>query len=386
MAFPVAYISTYPPKQCGIATYTYDLINSMSNVQAKVVCIADKEAGYGPPVAIVIRRGNKGDYLNAQAKLNESGIKAVHLEHEFGLFGGDDGQWILELTGGLKKPLVTTFHTVLSTPTQRQLQLVRQLAAASRYVIVMAKRLLTGLYQLSAEKIAVIPHGVPEPIAASREELKAAYGFEGRKVISSFGLLSRSKGIEYAIEAMGKLKENHPEALYLIIGKTHPNILRQEGEGYRAELREQTRKLGLEENVKFVDEFLDKGKLVQYLTLTDIYLAPYPGSQQITSGTLAYAIGLGKATVSTPFIYAKELLGSGRGLFADFCDGRSIARELERILASPQLQEQLESKAFAYGKRMRWSNVAQRHLDIYRRAAEQRTLTDSGVNGLAAED
>jgi glycosyltransferase involved in cell wall biosynthesis len=390
MKFPIAYISTYPPKQCGIATYTYDLLSSMpKEVKAKVVAITDQETECSPSVFTTIRRDSKNDYCAAAEKLNNSSAKVVHLEHEFGLFGGEDGNWILDLLRALEKPLVTTFHTILSSPTKKQLLLVREISLESHCVIVMAqeaKRILTEIYQLSPEKIAVIHHGVPDPLPVSRKELKAKYGFAGRKVISSFGLLSRGKGMEYAIDAMGKIKAQHRKALFLIIGKTHPNILKLQGEQYRTELKEQVEKLGLEENVKFIDEFLDKKKLIEYLTLTDIYLTPYPGKQQITSGTLAYAVGLGKATVSTPFIYAKELLDSGRGLFADFCDSDSIARELDRILSSPTLQKQIESKAFAYGKYMRWSHVAKKHFTLYRRATGQIPVQDAGACDLAVQN
>lgn len=391
MVLPITYISTYPPKQCGIATYTYDLITNMpKESKATVVAMVNTgEATSNSPVSTTIRRDNRDDYLAAAKFINKSNTRVVHLQHEFGLFGGEDGNYLLDFLAALEKPLVTTFHTVLSSPTKNQLQLVRQISLSSHWVIVMAqeaKRILTQLYQLSPEKIAVLHHGVPNPLATSRQELKAKYGLTSRKVISSFGLLSRGKGMEYAIDAMGQIKDAHPEALYLIIGKTHPDVLARQGEEYRTELKEQVAKLGLEKNVKFIDEFLDKEKLIEYLTLTDIYLTPYPGKQQITSGTLAYAVGLGKATVSTPFIYAKELLAEGRGLFADFCDGKSIARGLEIILSSPKLQQEIESKAFEYGKYMRWSYVAQKHFTLYRRATGQMLVPDVGVSKLAVQN
>ena len=360
MPFRFAVLSTFPPRQCGIATYCYDLLTHLPSLaKPEVIAICEEQKKNTNPIGLCIEQQKRDDYLKAAVFVNQSKAQLVHIQHEFGIFGGPDGSYLLDFLAHLQKPAVTTFHTVLAKPDANKFKIMQKVAMQSSKVIVMAQRakeILTEIYGITPEKIFTFHHGVPAPVSATRQELKKRLNLDGRPVISTFGLLGRGKGIEYAIRAVAKAKELFPNLCYLIIGKTHPGVQRNEGEEYRHQLMQLTSSLGMENNIQFVDRFLDKEELVEYLTLTDIYLTPYIGQEQITSGTLAYAVGLGKAVISTPYIYAQELLSGGRGLLAEFRDSDSIARCLEQ--GAGQL-----------GKFMSWDYVAEQHLALYCQAA-----------------
>lgn len=384
MPFRFSVLSTFPPRQCGIATYCYDLLTHLPSLARPGVLALCEEEKNEPanPINFCLRQHTRDDYLAAAAYVNRSKTQLVHIQHEFGIFGGADGSYLLDFLAHLQKPAVTTFHTVLAKPDPNKFKIMQQVALQSARVIVMAQRakeILVDNYGINPDKICILHHGVPKPVSASRQELKTRLDLEGRPVISTFGLLGRGKGIEYAIQAVAKAKEQFPNLCYLIIGKTHPGVKKHEGEDYRYMLMELSRSLGVENNIQFVDRFLDKNELVEYLTLSDIYLTPYIGQEQITSGTLAYAVGLGKAVVSTPYVYAQELLSHGRGLLAQFRDSDSIADCLIQILSSPQLQAQLEERAGQLGKLMSWDYVAEQHLALYCQVAAEKEQYSTGA-------
>lgn len=382
MPFRFSVLSTFPPRQCGIATYSYDLLTHLPSLaKPNVLAICEEESQPGN-LEFCVRQHIREDYLALATHVNRSKAQLVHIQHEFGIFGGRDGSYLLDFLAQLQKPAVTTFHTVLATPDPHKFKIMQKVALQSARVIVMAKRakeILVDTYGINPDKICMLHHGVPKPTSATRGELKKRLNLEGRPVISTFGLLGRGKGIEYAIQAVAKAKEQFPDLCYLIIGKTHPSVKKHEGEDYRYMLMELTRVLGVEDNVKFLDRFLDKEELVEYLTLSDIYLTPYIGQEQITSGTLAYAVGLGKAVVSTPYVYATELLAEGRGLLTEFRDADSMANCLLKILASPQLQAQLEERAGQLGKLMSWDYVAEQHLALYCQVAAEKEHYKTGA-------
>lgn len=383
MPFRFATLSTFPPRECGIATYTYDLLTHLPTLaKPSVLGIFEDTCEPHHHLEVCIRQHKREDYRALALHVNKSKAQLVHIQHEFGIFGGSDGSYLLDFLAQLQKPAVTTFHTVLADPDPHKFKITQQIGMQSAKIIVMAqkaKTILTEHYQIDPKKIVMLHHGVPRPTTRTRTELKKQLGLEGRPIITTFGLLGRGKGIEYAIQAVAKAKEHFPDLCYLVIGKTHPGVKKQEGEDYRYMLMELTRILGIEENVKFLDRFLDKKELVEYLTLSDIYLTPYIGQEQITSGTLAYAVGLGKAVVSTPYVYAEELLAEGRGLLTKFKDADSIAESLIKILGSETLQKELETKAGQLGKLMSWDYVAEQHLSLYCQVAAEGEAYETGA-------
>ena len=361
-ALHLAFVSTYPPRACGIATFTQDLVRELEKVPGiaapSVVAMEREPLQYGLRVRSTIREQERADYVRAAERLNASSVDVVVIEHEYGIYGGADGEYILDFARALEKPLVTTLHTVLPEPSANQRRILRELGRLSSRVVTMARRsrdLLACVYGIGADRIEVIPHGVPllKP-SASKQALKQHYGLAGRSVMSTFGLLSEGKGIEYGIEAVSQVARRHPDLCYLVLGKTHPNIVAQEGERYREKLEGLVQQYGIAQNVRFVNRYLTKQEIVDYLALSDIYLTPYLGKDQAVSGTLAYAAGSGKAIVSTPYRYAEEMLADGRGLLAAFRDAGSIAAAVERILDHPQEARRMEEKMRALGRGMFW--------------------------------
>lgn len=302
--FNVAFLSTYPPMECGIATFTQDIINELKKIKIvkppKVIAVKDRNYEFPNDVIYEIDKECKSDYLKLASRLNNSNIDLLVIEHEYGIYGGNDGEYILELTENLKVPYVVTFHTILSKPSEKQKFILNRLSSKSIRIITMAKNtipLLNNMYGTDEKKINVIPHGVPNITTLSKANLRNKYRLSDRKIVSTFGLLSPGKGLEYGIEAIAKIKDIFPEILYLIIGETHPNIKETNGEEYRNKLKELIKKLGVEDNVKFLNRYLSKKEIVEYLKLSDIYLTPYLSREQAVSGTLAYAAGLGKLII-----------------------------------------------------------------------------------------
>ena len=296
------------------------------------------------------------------------------MEHEYGIYGGEWGSFLLDLVEGVKLPVVVTLHTTLSAPNQLQRDILQKICQKSEATVVMAQNtvpLLSDVYSVDREKIVVIHHGVPRMNLPSREELKREAGLEGRTVVSTFGLLSPGKGIEYGIRAIGQVAEKHRDILYLILGQTHPVIKRQYGEEYREQLEELVDELGLKNHVQFVNRYLSKADIMRYLKLSDIYLTPYLGKEQAVSGTLAYAVGCGRVIVSTPYAYAEEMLADGRGLLAEFKDSDSIAKQIQFLLDNPQERKKMEEKTQRLGEEMFWDSVAKRYAELFQSVKER---------------
>jgi len=320
----VAFLSTYPPRECGLATFTQDLINAIDSsgeIDTKVIAVTNMENyAYDSKVIAQIAQHEQADYMKAARELNDSDIDLLVIEHEYGIFGGEHGAYILDLINNLEIPVVTTLHTILSKPDPKQQSIINELGKKSEKVITMArntKPLLKSIYGIDPEKIEVIHHGVPKKEFQSRESLKKKYGYENRQIISTFGLIGPSKGIEHGIEAISKVAKDHKDALYLILGHTHP-ALKEEGTAYRSKLEELVETLDLKNNVEFINKYLSKDEIIEYLQLSDIYMTPYLGKDQAVSGTMAYAVGYGRAIVSTPYMDAEEMVSGCRVLLSQF--------------------------------------------------------------------
>ncbi|WAM33007.1 glycosyltransferase family 4 protein [Caldicellulosiruptor morganii] len=372
MSIKPVFVSTYPPRECGIATFTQDLVNAIEKYNdvkyCYVIALSKDKHIYDNRVLYDINQDKFSNYVKAVNLINMSDIDVVVIEHEYGIFGGEDGDYIVPFVKLIRKPIITTFHTVLKNPTAKQFEILKKLADASYKVITMAKttkEILMDVYDVEEEKIEVVHHGVPYMELEDKEILKKKYNLDGKKVISTFGLISPGKGLEYAIQAMDRVRKEFEDAVYLILGQTHPNIKRIKGEEYRDKLVNMVRELKLEDNVVFVDKYLTKREIMEYLRLSDIYLTPYIGREQAVSGTLAYAIGSGKAIVSTPYTYAQEMLSDGRGMLVEFEDAYSIADAIITLLKDENLRKEIERRTAEVGKEMYWHNVAKRMIDIF---------------------
>ena len=380
----VSFISTYPPRKCGIATFCSDVLNSLKGLysdgeinreQTNFEVIAlnnNKETyNYGREVTFHIRDQHRNDYQRAADFINHSPVDAVSVQHEYGIFGGEDGNYINYLLAGLKKPVVTTLHTVLENPSPGQRQTMMRICEQSVAVVVMAQAavdILSNVYRIPDEKILLIPHGAPDVPFLDSSYYKDQFQAEGRKVLLTFGLLSPSKGLEYAVEAMEKVVEVHPDSLYIILGATHPEVKRRHGEEYRHSLEKMVHDKGLENNVAFYNQYVSLERLVQFLVATDVYITPYLGRDQITSGTLAYALACGKAIVSTPYIYAEELLAEERGCLVPFRDSESLAESVISLLSDEALRNKMRKNSYQYGRQMIWKEVARSYAAAFEQA------------------
>lgn len=369
-----AYIATYPPSECGIATFTKDVVTSVAKYTpfSRPTVVAVKREHEIEPYERIVRfqilKEVRNSYLDAAKFLNESSVDIVSVQHEYGIYGGPDGEYVLDLVEALEKPAVATLHTVLQNPSPNQKRIIQKLGRMCEVLIVMVKtgrQILLDVYGVDPRKVTVIPHGVPNVHRVSTTSVKRALGIADKLILSTFGLINRGKGIEYVIQAMPKILERHPNAIYLVLGETHPGVRRHEGESYRNMLTEIIDKLGIHEYVRFNNRFLTLNELVRYLCATDVYITPYLNKDQIVSGTLAYALGCGKAIVSTPYLYAEEVLAEGRGLLVDFASPDSIAEAVNRILDDKDLKESLEAAAYRYGRRAAWFNVAVDYLELF---------------------
>ncbi len=361
------FLSSFPPRECGIATFTTDVVESYDRRyggSSDVIAIEEPDAperAYPPNVVAHLIQNDRASYRAIAEFVNAHPCDALNIQHEYGLFGGEDGAWITDLIEFVMKPVVVSLHTVLPEPSESHLRITRAICEGATAIVVLSatgREILITRYGIDPSKVNVIPHGVPDVAFRETDMPKGYFGLHDRAVISTFGLINRGKGLEYAIEAMRDISARHPEALYLILGQTHPVVRRREGEVYRESLEALVAQYGLENNVKLVDRYLPFDELVQYLQATDIYLTPYLNPVQIVSGTLAYAIGCGKAVVSTPYLYAEELLAHGRGYFVNFRDARSIADTIMSLLDDPALRSSTERRAYKYGRQMTWNNVA----------------------------
>jgi glycosyltransferase involved in cell wall biosynthesis len=373
----IAHVSTYPPRECGIALYTEDLVQSIGSDKFvhHILAVDDDKlhCKYTHPVSFVINADNPSKYAEAAQLLNQSDCSVVSLQHEYGIFGGDWGRNILEFTRSLQKPLVTTFHTVLTDLPQLARKILVELSSKSRYVVVTigkAAQLITETYNVPMNKVRVIPHGAPPAFRRDASLDKERLGLSGREIVSTVGFLSPAKGIDCAIAAMKILVEKHPSILYLIVGETHPTLRKHEDEKYRRELEDLIRKLGLAENVMFVDRFVSDQELSTFLNISDVYVAPYRGRDQVSSGTLTGAMAHGKAIVATPTLFANETLSFGRGLFCEYDDAKSIAHQVDLILSNQSLRRKLEVRAKEYGEEVEWGQTAKGYAEIFAEAAK----------------
>lgn len=368
----VAYLSTYPPRECGIATFTKDLLDAIDELggchSSKVIAVNDKGAiyNYDKRVKCIIERDCIDDYIQAANYVNSSSIDIVNIQHEFGLFGGDCGEYIDYFLENVKKPVITTLHTVQKEFDPKACEVLKKVLQKSEATVVIAHNAVEILKKqgLPLKKYAIIPHGCPYIQLVSNEYVKASLGLKGRFVISTFGLISRSKGIEYVIKALPSVIEVMPQILYLIIGETHPEVRKYEGEKYRKQLIQLVYDLGLEKNVRFHNRFLPKRELIKYLQATDVYVTPYISPDQISSGTLVYALGAGKAVISTPYLHAQEVLADDRGFFCKFKDSSSITNSLNKLF-DETLRKNVEVKAYKYSRRFLWSNVAKKYVKLF---------------------
>lgn len=377
---PIAFVSNYLPRRCGIATFTHDLCEAVASQVGPdqdvfAVAMNDVPEGYPYPerVRFEVRQSVQADYRMAAEFLNISQVSAVCLQHEYGIFGGASGSHILALLRRLRRPLVTTLHTVLKTPSDDQARVLRDIARLSDRLVVMsglAVDILHDVYDVPREKIVMIPHGIPDVPFIDPNFCKDLFGVEGKKVILTFGLLSPGKGIEYAIQALPKVVQKHPEAVYIVLGETHPHIKRESGEEYRNGLLRQVGELGLKEHVVFHGRFVDQKELCEFLGAADLYITPYLNEAQITSGTLAYALGAGKATISTPYWYATEMLADGRGRLVPFRDADAIAEQIVGLLDNEVERHAMRKRAYTYCRKMVWQRVAQDYLDLFAEASE----------------
>ena len=379
----IAFVSTCPPRQCGIATFSGDLQRALKRADPSVLIqwAAINEAStihpYGPEVRWRIRQGDPASYRAAAEHLNVADVDVVSLQHEFGLYGtwGDPFEdHLASFLDVLDKPLVTTLHSVLPDPSPSIRAAVERLIVHSEWIVVMAQRarsMLIESYGIAEDRVVVVPHGVPPVHPHGRTRMKEQLDLSGRTIITTFGLVDPRKGLEYMIEGMQAVREQDPTALYLVVGKTHPELVRREGEAYRRQLWQLVKELGLQHHVEFVDEYLTQTQIVQYLLASDVYVTPYLDPTQITSGTLAYALGAGKAIVSTPYPHAVEVLTDDRGILVPFRSQSALAEATLRILGDPKLKRRLELAAYAYGRETAWPRVGERMLSILRSAASQ---------------
>jgi len=391
----IAFVSDYAPRRCGIATFTHDLCEAVAKQAEPVhdvfaVAVNDRPEGYpySNRVRFEVREPALADYRLAAEFLNINQVSVVCLQHEYGIYGGTSGAHILAMLKRLRRPLVTTLHTVLKEPSEQQHLVMQEIGRLSDRMVVMseiARGILREVYDVPKEKIATIPHGIPDVPFIDPSFYKDQFDVEGRKVLLTFGLLSPGKGIEYVIEALPEILKKHPEVVYIILGATHPHVKRETGEEYRNSLTRRVHELGLTEHVIFQNRFVELKELCEFLGAADIYVTPYLNEEQITSGALAYAMGAGRATISTPYWHATEMLASDRGRIVPFRDAGAIAAQVIDLLDNETRCHAMRKRAYNYCRKMVWSRVAQNYLDLYTEASESWIERRHAVVPAAAE-
>lgn len=364
----LALIGNYLPRKCGLATFTFDTFSALTarypDLKVDVYAMDDHPGRYAYPAAVTgsIPQHDKAAYLDTARTIETSGAQAIWVQHEYGIYGGPAGEHLIALLDRTTLPVIATLHTILENPSADERRVMEALLRRASRVIVMAdkgREILRRVHGVDARKVIMIPHGVPDRAFAAPDGFKADFGWQGRQVILTFGLLAPSKGIETMIRAMPDIARQHPDALYVVLGATHPNLVAHEGEAYRDRLHALAAELGVERNVQFVNTFAEQDALLDYLQAADIYATPYPGKAQITSGTLANAVAMGKPVVSTPYVHATEILDDGHGVLVDFGDSVGFAREINALLSSDEKRGELAARAYARGRTMIWERSAE---------------------------
>lgn len=380
----IAFLGDYLPRLCGIATFTKDLSESIAHAAPSSDCfvgaVNDRPEGYDYPgrVRFELQEKELDSYRRAADFLNFNNAQILCVQHEFGIYGGNAGSHLLALLREVRMPVVTTLHTVLQNPNPDQRRVMEELVRLSDRVVVMAQKgvdFLREIYHVPEEKIDLIPHGIPDLPFTDSSLFKSQFGVEGKKVLLTFGLIGPGKGIEHVIEALPGIVANHPDVIYLILGATHPNLLAKEGERYRMSLERLAADLGMKEHIIFHNSFVSMDDLKEFIGATDIYITPYLNEAQITSGTLAYVFGAGKAVVSTPYWHAKELLADGRGELVPFSRPEAITGAVCGLLDDTERFEKIRENAYSMGRGMIWTAVAERYLESFRHACADRKVT-----------
>jgi glycosyltransferase involved in cell wall biosynthesis len=380
----LAFIGNSLPRRCGIATFTTHLQQAVAAsrpyVDTSIVAMTNHGYSYDypPVVCCQIEDDKVEDYARAAEFLNAGHFDAVSLQHEFGIFGGPAGGHVIGLLSRLTMPIISTLHTVLESQDDTQRRVIDQIIDVSAKVVVMSKRgrdLLRAVYEVPAEKIELIPHGIPDYPFVEPDRAKALLGFAGKPIILTFGLLSPNKGIEIMIDAMPAILKSRPDAVYVILGATHPNLITQHGEAYRDSLIRRTRDLGIADHVMFLNQFVDQPTLLSFISMCDVYVTPYLNEAQMTSGTLSYSFGLGKAIVSTPYWHAQELLSDGRGVLVPFGDAEAIGFEIARLLSDDARRDAMRARAWSASRSMTWERTAKRYFDVFEAARQNHRIS-----------
>ncbi len=389
----ILHLATYPPRECGIATFTRDLITAFNKkynpvTKAKVIALNENSSAhynYPSAVATAINADDLKSYVELAEKINnQRSVKLVNIQHEFGIFGGNWGDYLVPFFQTVKKPVIVTLHSVLPAPDERLKDTVNFIGARARALVVMnarSKKILETDYQIPKSKLSLIPHGIPQTNFEPAKIAKSALGLENKTVLSTFGMLNRDKGIEYVLGALPPLIKKFPELIYLIVGATHPVVLRDEGEEYRNFLLNETERLGLKDHVKFYNRYVTLDEIVKYLKATDIYLSTALNPNQSVSGTLSYALGCGRASISTPSEYAKEIIKEGEnGMLVKFNDSKSVTVALAKLLADDKKLMDMHKNAYEETRHMTWPNVAASYAKLYEKFAgispEERKLPE----------
>ncbi len=380
----IAFVGNALPRRCGIATFTCDLELAMRHLpevaQTAIIAMCDPGGQYAfpPQVRWSVAQDDRGGYLAAADFINAQDFDVVCLQHEFGIYGGEAGEYILDLIAAVDAPLVTTLHTVLDQPNDGQRRVIEAIIAASARVVVMARkgrRILIDQYGADPAKILVIPHGIPEVPLVLPQYAKEKLGFAHHRIILTFGLISPNKGIETMIEAMLVVLAMVPDALYVVMGATHPALLRADGEAYRESLRAKVTALGLDGHVVFIDRFVERPELLDHIAMCDVYVTPYLVESQMTSGTLAYSHGLGRPVVSTPYWHAAELLEDGSGLLVPFADPDRLGLAVADLLTDDEARLAMGRKAYVASRAMTWANTASRYGEAFQTVRRPVALT-----------
>ncbi len=368
----IAFLGTYPPRRCGIATFTRDLAAGMkaADDQLRIMALAVTDSAgpyeYPEEVEYQIRQGTKGDYARAAELVNYKNVRWVSVQHEYGIFGGDDGAYILDFLGALHVPAIVTLHTVLDSPSDSQRMIVQKMAKACVLVVMsgVAANLLARRYDVRGPRVQVIPHGIPDMAPRDQNRLKARFGVAGHRMLLTFGLLGPNKGIETVIRALPAAIAACPDLVYFVVGATHPAIIRQNGEAYRTTLEREAEKLGVRDHVVFRDQYVTTEELCSYLQATDIFVSPYLNEAQVTSGALSYAMGAGAAAVSTPYWHAQELLADGRGCLFPFADSVALGQTIISLLNTPAELNRVRTAAYDFTRKFSWPQIGARYLSL----------------------